>query len=628
MPLNLMLISMAGGVVQGELLKTKIWYANLHATGANDGTSWHDAFVDLHHAFALAQPGDEVWVAKGVYKPDRGTGDPLLFFPIPNGVALYGGFDGSEISLDQRDWVVNETIISGDLKGDDGPHDCEEVSDCCRVHEGPGCDDPTCAATVCAIRPECCIESPDPKNPNFRGWDEGCRQFAFAECCGLGSWQRCDNSILLLGGRDLSLPVTVDGLTIESTYFPRRGTAPGGAGGLALLDRATVIIRNCVFRQHQYGALGNEAGQIAVSNTLFLENIRYTAGLGDEVTIEDCTFLSNTGEAFTGGNVVIRRTVFMDTEFVPLYVSGNLTMSDCRFIHNGRRGGNVFAFSDGYALIRDCEFTDNFQGASVGWGSAVFENCKFLRQYSLGGIGALTVGGASVTLRNCLVAGNQAAQVLYAGDGRLTISNCTFTENRSIAVRLGSKIDARIRNSIFWGNGRDYGGGQQQQIWPFLVPEINNCIVQGWTGNLGGVGNSGVDPLLVDPLGQDRIAGTEDDDLRLQPASPAIDTGGFYSGMSSTDLDGYPRVLCGRPDIGAYEFGIGDFNCDRTVDLWDFAGWSYCATGPIVGPPAPMCEAFDFDANRKIDLFDFAQFETVAFPRPRPPLGHRPLDPE
>src|SRR5690606_12302184 len=42
-------------------------YVDANATGANDGSSWEDAFVDLQDA--LNGPAAEIWVAKGTYRP-------------------------------------------------------------------------------------------------------------------------------------------------------------------------------------------------------------------------------------------------------------------------------------------------------------------------------------------------------------------------------------------------------------------------------------------------------------------------------------------------------------------------------------------------------------------------------
>jgi len=66
--------------------------------------------------------------------------------------------------------------------------------------------------------------------------------------------------------------------------------------------------------------------------------------------------------------------------------------------------------------------------------------------------------------------------------------------------------------------------------------------------------------------------------------------------------------------MGAYEFGIGDFDCNQSVDLLDFAGWESCTTGPHGGPNDPGCEAFDTDFDADVDLLDLAGFQAVLSP--------------
>ncbi len=89
-------------------------YVDQNATGLNDGTTWTDAFTDLQDALTTATGGDQIWVAAGIYKPAN-TSDRNVSFELVGNVAIYGGFNGSENSSDERDRIANETILSGDI---------------------------------------------------------------------------------------------------------------------------------------------------------------------------------------------------------------------------------------------------------------------------------------------------------------------------------------------------------------------------------------------------------------------------------------------------------------------------------------------------------------------------------
>jgi hypothetical protein len=94
-------------------------FVDAGATGANDGRSWARAFRDLQSALAIAVQGDQIWVAQGGYYPVAPGGRRDVSFNIRSGVALYGGFDGSETQLAQRDFRTHVTILSGDINRDD-----------------------------------------------------------------------------------------------------------------------------------------------------------------------------------------------------------------------------------------------------------------------------------------------------------------------------------------------------------------------------------------------------------------------------------------------------------------------------------------------------------------------------
>ncbi len=95
--------------------------------GTGDGSSWNQAAGDLKEVLLNAQPGDEIWVSSGTYRPDECSDcdrdDRDDSFEIPNQVQVYGGFFGTETQRIQRDWVNNETVLSGDINQDDLPDD-------------------------------------------------------------------------------------------------------------------------------------------------------------------------------------------------------------------------------------------------------------------------------------------------------------------------------------------------------------------------------------------------------------------------------------------------------------------------------------------------------------------------
>lgn len=96
-----------------------IIYVNHTATGANNGSSWTDAFTDLRSALTYARAAaynSQVWVAGGTYRPAK-VADRLATFEIPSGALVYGGFSGIETQLNQRPGL--NTTLSGDLLAND-----------------------------------------------------------------------------------------------------------------------------------------------------------------------------------------------------------------------------------------------------------------------------------------------------------------------------------------------------------------------------------------------------------------------------------------------------------------------------------------------------------------------------
>lgn len=92
-----------------------IIYVNANATGANNGTSWTDAYTCLQSALAAAVSNDQIWAAAGTYKPTPGS-DRTVSFQLKTGVAIYGGFpDSGNPVWSDRNWQTQITTLSGDI---------------------------------------------------------------------------------------------------------------------------------------------------------------------------------------------------------------------------------------------------------------------------------------------------------------------------------------------------------------------------------------------------------------------------------------------------------------------------------------------------------------------------------
>jgi parallel beta-helix repeat protein len=99
-----------------------IVFVKANAAGSNNGSSWANAFTKLQDALLAANvcPGvTQIWVAAGTYYPDEGIGQTnnlrTISFQLKNNLAVYGGFNGTESALSERNWTSNVTTLSGDI---------------------------------------------------------------------------------------------------------------------------------------------------------------------------------------------------------------------------------------------------------------------------------------------------------------------------------------------------------------------------------------------------------------------------------------------------------------------------------------------------------------------------------
>jgi predicted outer membrane repeat protein len=111
--------------------KAEVIYVNVNNLNpVQDGTSWNTAFVSLQSALDEAAISSSrchsIWVAKGSYFPSviyspsgvvggaLGLSNPgLVTFDIPNNVSIFGGFNGTETNLRQRNPKKNQTVLNG-----------------------------------------------------------------------------------------------------------------------------------------------------------------------------------------------------------------------------------------------------------------------------------------------------------------------------------------------------------------------------------------------------------------------------------------------------------------------------------------------------------------------------------
>lgn len=107
-------------LLMSEFVNGQINYVTSAGGGLKDGTDWANAYDNTQLQQAIDQAEElgytEVWVAAGTYKPGTLV---THYFNMRSGVAIYGGFAGTEATREARNWVTNVTILSGEL-GDPG----------------------------------------------------------------------------------------------------------------------------------------------------------------------------------------------------------------------------------------------------------------------------------------------------------------------------------------------------------------------------------------------------------------------------------------------------------------------------------------------------------------------------
>ncbi|UCC29238.1 MAG: S8 family serine peptidase, partial [Phycisphaerales bacterium] len=514
-------------------------YVDADAAGNNDGSSWVDAFNDLQEALAVSVSYDQIWVAAGTYLPTSGT-DRTATFQLKNGVAVYGGFDGTETLLGERAGLFDQTILSGDLGNDDVAVPCTQDLPDCDSYGG------LCVEGFCIIKQN-----------------------------------NSENSYHVVTGSGTDATAVLDGFTI--TAGNADGSYPHNDGGGMYSSSGAPTLTNCTFSGNstddQGGGMRNHNSSPTVTNCTFSRNSArpssYAGGGGgvsngfSSPTFVNCTFEHNSAGWGGGG--------MSNGLSSPVLIS-------CTFSRNsaGSKGGGLINNNESSPLISGVTFHNNT--ANIGGGmmneydsSPSVTNCTFSGNEANHGGGMHNQGG-SPTVTNCTFSANVAGRGggVYNIGSNLALTNCTLGGNTATNNGNAMACDSyeqsypstvQMVNCILWDGGDEIWNNDGSTITVTYTDvqddDPDDGVVYPGTGNIDD------DPLFVDADGADDVAGTEDDNLRLGPGSPCIDTGDNTAVTVPIDLDGNIRIVDGdgdttpTVDMGAYEFGSVPDDCNE-----------------------------------------------------------------
>ena len=124
--LSLLMLVAVGAV----MAQSKTYYVSPNGSGTKDGLSWTNT-MSLESALTAAKAGDQIWVlgfeqidaANNLYIVPAGS--EATGFRLKSGVQLYGGFEGDETSINDRETLGKpyqlkyRSVLSGDTSKND-----------------------------------------------------------------------------------------------------------------------------------------------------------------------------------------------------------------------------------------------------------------------------------------------------------------------------------------------------------------------------------------------------------------------------------------------------------------------------------------------------------------------------
>jgi len=348
-----------------------------------------------------------------------------------------------------------------------------------------------------------------------------------------------ENSYHVLTGSGTDETAVLDGFVITG-------------GGMYNKSGSPTIV-NCIFKGNfawRGGAMRNYHSSPQITNCTFVGNSAFQEGgavfgFESSPTLTDCTFRENSAK--TGG---------------AMCNSGNSTgtLVNCAFTGNSARyGAGMANLDDSNPALTGCRFVANLaeQGGALSNRESrpVIRKCTFSDNSASGDGGAIHNDSGDPAVTTCLFSNNSTqgnGGAIYNYKSNPQLVSCTFSANSAQAnggaVSGHDGSNPKLANCILWDNSDANGTDESAQIYVTDGTAVADySCIQGWTGLLEGTGTIDTSPKFTDAS-----AG----DYHLLPDSPCVNSGdpNFAAATDATDLDGEPRVINGRLDIGADEY--------------------------------------------------------------------------
>ncbi len=326
-------------VLLHEVPVPPVIYVDAHAQGADDGSSWTNAFTSLQDALAAAADADEIRVARGVYYPDQGagitSGDRSATFQLKGAVAVRGGYAGYGAPEPyERDINAYETILSGDLGQNDSPDFGNYSENSYHVVTGP-----TGNTTALLEGVTVTAGNADGRYPKDRGGG------IFLGRSNKPVIIACDVRQNRASDSGAGIYMKDSSATLERCTFEGNKVDGYAGGGIFLRDCFSTTLTRCVFTANvapNGAGAGNSSGDASFHNCLFSGNVAdgLDGGRGggfwhsgspssDMSRLINCTF---------GGNLATGPGPVGEGGGLFVYY-GNAEMYNCILWQNRDRGG-------------------------------------------------------------------------------------------------------------------------------------------------------------------------------------------------------------------------------------------------------------------------------------------------